>query len=122
VAGRIDLPTIRAAWWTVRSAKAARRYLDRDGGLEAVQSLPPVPALPDEAGRGVHAVLRRRDDTCLVRSMVVQAWDAAHGRRRDLIVGVTVPSEGFEAHAWLDGDPPPPPEAGFTELLRRPAR
>jgi hypothetical protein len=121
MARRIDVATLRSALWALRSARRARRSLDRHG-LEATRRLPAVPAVPDEAGRGVRAVLRRRNDTCLVQSMVVQAWDAAHGRRRDLIVGVTVPSEGFEAHAWLDGDPPPPPEAGFKELLRRPAR
>jgi hypothetical protein len=120
VPGRIDVPTLRSAWWTLRSARRVRRHLDRDG-LEANLRLPPVPPVSDEAGRGVYAVLRRRNDTCLVRSMVVQAWDAAHGRRRDLIVGVTAPNENFEAHAWLDGDTPPE-EAGLKELLRRPAR
>jgi transglutaminase superfamily protein len=117
---RLDLSTLRAAWWSLRSARRARRRLDRDG-LEAVVALPPVPSVPDEAGRGVHAVLRRTGDTCLVRSMVLQAWDAAHGRRRDLIVGTTAPSQGFEAHAWLEGDPPCA-QQGFQELLRRPAR
>jgi hypothetical protein len=83
--------------------------------------LPAAPELPNEAARGVYAVLRRRTDTCLVRSMVLQTWDAAHGRPRDLIVGVTSPSDGFQAHAWLEGDPPCEAE-GFRELLRRPPR
>ena len=117
---RTDLSTLRAAWWALRSARRARRRLDRDG-LEAAVALPTVPAVPDEASRGVNAVLRRMDDTCLVRSMVLQAWDAAHGHERDLIVGVTAPNQGFEAHAWLEGDPPRAQE-GFQELLRRPAR
>jgi hypothetical protein len=69
----------------------------------------------------VDAVLRRRNDTCLVRSIVAQAWEAAHGRNRDLLVGVTAPSEGFEAHAWLEGDPSRP-EGEFRELLRLPAQ
>jgi Transglutaminase-like superfamily len=116
---RTDVSTLRAAWWALRSARRARKRLDRDG-LEAVVTLPPAPAVPDEAGRGVYAVLRRRADTCLVRSMVLQRWHAAQGRRRDLIVGVTSPSRGFQAHAWLEGDPPCA-EEGFRELLRRPA-
>ncbi len=29
-----------------------------------------------------------------------------HGRRRDLVVGITGP-DGFRAHAWLEGDPVP---------------
>jgi hypothetical protein len=37
---------------------------------------------------------------------VLQAWDAAHGRSRDLVIGITGP-DGFRAHAWLDGDPTP---------------
>jgi hypothetical protein len=53
--------------------------------------------------------------------MVIQAWDAAHGRPRDLIVGTSGLGEGFEAHAWLEGDPPLA-DRQFGELLRRPAR
>jgi hypothetical protein len=92
--------------------------------------------------------LRRTGQSCLVRSIVVQAWDAAHGHRRDLIIGVTGRTE-FRAHAWLDGDRVPSPleadldleavgvggagesnapaaigasdHPGFHELLRRPA-
>jgi len=92
-------------------------------------------------------VLRRRGESCLVKAIVLQAWEAAHGRRRDLIVGVTDPTE-FRAHAWLEGDPhhadagldpsglglgegaqaveagddhDPPGPMQFHELLRRPA-
>jgi hypothetical protein len=45
-------------------------------------------------------------ETCLVNSIVVQAWEAAHGRRRDLVIGITG-LDGFRAHAWLEGDPVP---------------
>jgi hypothetical protein len=40
----------------------------------------------------------------LVNAIVLQAWEAAHGRRRDLVIGTTGP-EGFRAHAWLEGGP-----------------
>jgi len=40
-----------------------------------------------------------------VRAIVAQAWEAAHGRRRDLIVGVTAPGN-FRAHAWLEDERP----------------
>ena len=50
--------------------------------------------------------LRRVGESCLVNAIVLQAWETAHGRRRDLVVGVTGP-DGFRAHAWLDGDPLP---------------
>jgi transglutaminase superfamily protein len=55
----------------------------------------------------VRAALRRSGASCLVSAIVLQAWEAAHGRRRDLIVGVAW-GEGFHAHAWLEGDRPPP--------------
>jgi hypothetical protein len=57
----------------------------------------------------MRAALWRMRESCLVNAIVVQAWDSAHGRRRDLVVGVTRP-DGFRAHAWLDGDPVPAPD------------
>lgn len=43
---------------------------------------------------------------------------AAHGREHDVVVGVTSPSAGFRAHAWLaDLDPDPEP---YEALLRLP--
>ncbi|MGH2705322.1 MAG: lasso peptide biosynthesis B2 protein [Actinomycetota bacterium] len=117
--GRLNLPTLRAAWWATRAARTARRQL-HDGGLDAVR-LPTVPRLPNRARPGVTAALRPASVTCLMRALVVQAWDAAHGRPRDLIIGVTSPKSGFQAHAWLQDDPPCHSD-GFRELTRRPAR
>lgn len=74
------------------------------------------PLLPDHALRGVHAVLRRRDATCLERSLVLQKWFLRRGVARDVILGVTSPRTGFAAHAWLDGEPG---EAGTYHELRR---
>lgn len=54
----------------------------------------------------MRGALRRWRESCLVNAIVLQAWEAAHGRRRDLVVGVTGPN-GFRAHAWLEGDPVP---------------
>ena len=116
---RFDLVSLRAAWWTVRAARRARRHLVR-GGLDGI-ILPAVPPLPYEGRRAVGAVLRHRSDTCLVRATVRQAWDAAHGHPRDLVIGVTAPGSGFKAHAWLEGDPPCQSE-GFHELTRHPPR
>jgi hypothetical protein len=42
----------------------------------------------------------------------------AHGDERDLVIGITVPAEDFEAHAWLEGDDVDEVD-GFTELVRR---
>jgi hypothetical protein len=143
---RLHPANLRAAWWALRTARRTRRLLAEEG-LEAALAPPAPPRLPPEAERGVRAVLRRRGESCLVRAIVRQAWEAAHGRRRDLIVGVTDPA-GFRAHAWLEGDPlhadagldpsrlglgeraeavdpgddhDPPDRRQFHELFRRPA-
>jgi hypothetical protein len=113
---RIDVPTLRAAFWTWRAITNVKRDLVRSR-LDEVHA-PTVPELPDSAGRGVAAALRRLSPTCLVQAIVLQSWHEAHGRPRDIIIGVTLPSEGFKAHAWLDGDPPCHDE-GFNELVRR---
>ena len=86
-----------------------------------MEPITPPPPLPSSARRGVVSVLRRTGATCLIRAVVVQAWDEAHGLHRDLVVGVTPPAKGFQAHAWLEGDAPCYHE-GFSELLRRPPR
>jgi hypothetical protein len=116
---RFSPDNLRAAWWALGAVRRTRRRLG-DGGLDAALAPPAPPQLQDEAVRAVRAVLRRSDASCLVRSIVMQRWLAAQGDARDLIVGVTGPGAGFEAHAWLDGEAPHGGEA-FHELLRRPA-
>jgi hypothetical protein len=103
----------------MRALRIVRKELPA-GRWESIV-LPRVPRLPGSAKRGVEAVLRRTGASCLPRAIVRQAWFAAHGSPRDLVVGVTSPSAGFEAHAWLEGDAPCHTE-GYRELLRRPAR
>jgi hypothetical protein len=113
-----DPSALRAAAWAWWASVSVRRQL-RACRLEDVR-VPRPPAVPAAADRGVLAVLRRRRDTCLVQARVRQAWHAAHGDPRDLILGVTPPSTGFRAHAWLAGDAED--DAGdYTELSRRPA-
>ena len=109
-----DVPTLRAAWWAARALRVARRQLARDGlpGLR----VPPPPPLPESAGRGVAALLRRRKHTCLEEAVVLQRWLAAQGVRRDVVVGVRGPVD-FAAHAWLEGDLSPG-RAGYRELTR----
>lgn len=113
------IASVRAAWWAQRAARAVRDDLKADG-LDHLVVLPP-PALPHACRRRVVDVLRVRRDTCLVRSAVLQEWDLAHGRPRDLIIGVSPPGPGFRAHAWLDGDPPAATD-GLDEFTRRPPR
>jgi len=115
---RGDVQSLRAAGWALRAARQARRSM-RAGGI-ATLALPPVPDLSASAGVGVEAALRRTRYTCLERAVVRQAWAAAHGRPRDVIIGVTGPGDEFGAHAWLEGDPPSA-GGGFHEILRHPA-
>jgi hypothetical protein len=114
-----NLPTLRAAWWTLRAVRKAKRQL-RNGRDYRDLAVPAPPRLVDSAERGVTAVLRRSRSSCLVQATVRQSWEVGRGRRRDLIIGVTPPSEGFRAHAWLEGDPESS-SAGFSELARKPA-
>jgi hypothetical protein len=116
---RYSVVNLRAAWWAWRAARRADRSL-RDGGLDGALAVRPPPRLPAAAERGVRAALRRTEDTCLVESIVLQRWYAAHGEPRDLIVGVSDPTDEFRAHAWLDGEEPHA-DGPFHELLRRPA-
>ena len=110
--------TLRAALWALRASERAQRQLKRVDLEATIAALPRVPAVRADAERGVQAVLRRRHDTCLVRAIVRQAWDVAHGTPSELVIGVTAPGE-FHAHAWIDGDVLPA-GAAFTEIMRRP--
>jgi hypothetical protein len=116
--GKSAIACLCAAWWTVRATASARRQLAADP-TSAVRALPPVPSVAGRGARGVAAALRVSRSTCLVQATVRQAWYAAHGEFRDVVIGVTAPAAGFAAHAWLDGDAPCHSE-GFEELLRRP--
>ena len=107
-----------AAAWTVLALRRTRRDLAAHG-LDGAHVTPP-PRLPASARAGVLAVVRRHPNTCLERALVLQCWEAAHGARGDVVVGVVGPSDGFRAHAWLETLPDGRPGA-FLELLRLPA-
>lgn len=111
------LPSARAIWWAQRAASRTKADLAASTLDELVVLQPP--ALPTGCRRWVATTLRVRRDSCLVRSAVLQTWDASHGRPRDLVIGVTAPAAGFKAHAWLDGEPASV-SAGYVELTRRP--
>ena len=115
---RRRLGSLRAGAWALRAALSARREVR--AGRMPPYALPDVPPLPDSAVWVVQAVLRPRLFTCLVRASVRQAWHAAHGWPRDLIIGVTTPGDDFGAHAWLEGDHSHS-VAGYHELTRRSA-
>jgi Transglutaminase-like superfamily len=115
---KLDPASLRAAWWTLLALRRTRRSL-RLGPVTGVHVAPP-PRLPDRAGRGVNAVLRRFDSTCLERALVLQAWERARGDGRDVVIGVRGSRGEFAAHAWLDGEQNGDLGA-YEELMRVPA-
>jgi hypothetical protein len=112
------IPAVRAAFWTLRALGRTRRQLRRQG-MDRLD-LPAPPAVPESAVCGVLAALRRRPTSCLERALVLQRWYAAHGRPRDVVIGVAGSSRDFRAHAWLEGDVDEP-EQTYRELSRVPA-
>jgi Transglutaminase-like superfamily len=109
--------TLRSALWAFRAAGAARRQLQR-GGVGELR-IPHAPAVSGASERGVWLGLHIRRATCLVRAAVRQRWYLDQGWPRTIVVGVTRPSNGFRAHAWLEGDSSPASE-NYHELLRYP--
>jgi hypothetical protein len=105
--------------WVVSATAQVRRQLRAGERVDEVT----VPAPPDSDLRSTRALrvsLRVTTRNCLRRSLVRQAWLAAAGDERDIVIGVRRSPE-FGAHAWLEGDEIPPEEA-FEELLRLPSR
>jgi len=107
---------VRAALWTWRAVRSARKQLRRTGYEQ--MRLPRVPDLPSSSVRGVNAVLRRWPPTCLERAVVLQRWRAEHGDPHEVIVGVSGTRDRFRAHAWLDDEPPAAELGSFQELVR----
>lgn len=106
----------QAAGWAL-IARALARSVVRVEGVKKPVWLPPAPAVPADTLWAVVKVLAVTRANCLSRSLVLQRWHADHGHPVDVVIGVTAPSAGFEAHAWID----PPGEAGiesFSELYR----
>jgi len=89
------------ALWAALAAVAVRREL-RTKGMSARGPRPP--RLGRRAGLGVTGALNRLSPTCLERALVLQAWLAAQGTLRDVVIGL--PPDGMRsqpAHAWVDG-------------------
>lgn len=107
---------VRAALWTERAVRRARRRLAQ--GRVRQTGIPRPPALPASAGRAVEALLRRRRHTCLEGALVRQRWLEAHGVMRDVVIGVTGPAARFEAHAWLDDAGRPVATGPYAEIAR----
>jgi hypothetical protein len=108
------------ALWVGVAWRRVHRQLPSSGleGEFSTRTPPPSRALSDAQGdRVVRAVLRRSGASCLEEALIRQQWLASRGTSRDVVVGVTSPSEGFRAHAWLSGDAVAP---DYVELFHKP--
>lgn len=114
-APRWSLATLRAAWWAWWAVRRVSTNLAARG-VQAV--VPPPPAVPAGARRGVDAVLRRASPTCLERSVVYQAWLAAQGVPCEVVVGVAGSGANVRAHAWLDVESSDAMAATYHEIYR----
>jgi Transglutaminase-like superfamily len=97
LARRLDPAALLGAWWALRAVRRARRDLSTRP-VDSVR-LPSPPRLPAAGERGVNAVLRRLEPSCLERALVLQRWLTARGQPRAVVIGVTAPGPGFRAHA-----------------------
>lgn len=107
----------RAAGWAGRAWRRVRRELRHRRLADVVLPVPP-PHGPARGRGSVRAVLRLVRASCLEDALVLQRWDAAGGRPRDVVVGVSRSGGCTSAHAWLDGDDP---RGDFVEIHRLPA-
>jgi hypothetical protein len=105
---------LRAAWWAYRCLRDVRRRL----AIGQVDVRVSPPTLPSDALRGVEGVLRHSQPTCLEAALVRQRWLRAQGVLCDVVIGVTAPSEGFRAHAWLEDPNESRPRQPWHELTR----
>jgi Transglutaminase-like superfamily len=89
-----------ALWATVAYARIRRDLRNRGVRATVISTW----RLPRSSGLGVSGALARLHPSCLEKALIQQRWQAAHGIRLDVVVGV--PKTGFAggpAHAWLDG-------------------
>ena len=101
------------AWWQARQLNKALH----EDGMDAIDRITPSPAVEARHRFAVAGVMRATRATCLVRSAILQRFDADHGVERPLVIGVSRDYESpLAAHAWLEGER----HASFEELLRRP--
>lgn len=98
------------AWWRVHREIRIRPL------AQVVVPAPPT-GEPGRGRRSVQVAVRLLRASCLERALVLQRWDEAGNRPRDVVVGVCLDGGRMRAHAWLDGEDP---RGDFVEIHRRP--
>lgn len=116
---RLRIGDASVSTWALLCRCSVKREV-RKRGLHRARVLPaPVAGL--EHTHTVERVLDLTKAACLVRATVLQEWYAAHGVMKDLVIGVSAPSAGFAAHAWLEA-PGELTDTRYSELERLQAR
>lgn len=115
---RLDPAFLGGAAWATGALALVRWRLRHRSAVEV--RAPVAPALGERGGRGVAAALRRREATCLERSLVHQSWLGRLGHHTDVAVGVRPDAGGYAFHAWIPGMDEQ--EGLYTELSRIPPR
>lgn len=103
----------------MRALRRVRREL-RTKQVDAV-TVPVSPSAGMAAIHGPLGVLRLQHATCLERALVMQRWLDDQGHPCEVIIGVSRPSSGFTAHAWLETDRISTEHAEHKEIMRLPA-
>lgn len=116
VLGLLRPSTFVGCLWAVRCLGRLRGELVGDD-VRQIRVAPPPRSTAGGTRSVIARVLARAGATCLQRSLILQAWDRAHGMHRDVVVGVTAPGPQFRAHAWIDGEEDHAAQE-FTEILR----
>lgn len=90
VVGRVAMPEARGRLAVV--ARRLVRFFGRDTGAAPIEDL----------NTAVHRVTRRGRlaDTCLYRSMILDAMSTARGRRGRIQIGFRGSGRELEGHAW----------------------
>ncbi len=109
---------LRAGIWTLRCLARCRHLDEHDVRTVA---FPTSARIGGAGARAVTRMLRDREDKCLSNALVAQAWRADHGDPVDVVIGVTAPSSGFTAHAWL-ADAPEAARGSHQEIHRIPPK
>ena len=99
------------AWWRVHREIRTRPLAD------VVVPAPPT-GRPGRGRGSVQFTVRLLGSSCLERALVLQRWEEAGSRPRDVVVGVCLVDDRMRAHAWLDGEDP---RGDFVEIHRRSA-
>jgi hypothetical protein len=99
------------AWWRLMATSLALRRVSYDRFLFRASS---IPGKKDPSSNGFEVAQRLQQlvwmasrlhafrVTCLVRALTLYRMLVRRGIRSKVCIGVSIPAEGMEAHAWVE--------------------